>query len=140
MKDSAKRNWRNPKHKEKMIKKILQSLSKRPLKTEKKLNQILQKCFPNEWKYVGDGSFLIGYKNPDFINVNGKKICIELYHAYFKIKAFGSCERYEEQRNNHFAKYGWNTLFIQGFELDNEEALIDKIKNYLESGDLLLKK
>ena len=36
------------------------------------------------YKYVGDGSFMISNKNPDFINVNGAKIAIEVYAEYFK--------------------------------------------------------
>jgi hypothetical protein len=32
------------------------------------------------FKYTGNGSFIIGFKNPDFVNINGKKICLELRH------------------------------------------------------------
>jgi len=98
------------------------AFSRKPSSFEIKLKQILNKLQPKEWKYTGDGSFLIGYKNPDFINVNGKKTCIEVYHDYFKIVGFGSCKNYEKQRREHFAKYGWDTIFVDEKHL-NEEAI-----------------
>ena len=121
-----KERWR--KDGEKMVSSLLKGLIKRPLSTEKKLNEILQRNFPNEWKYTGDGSFLIGYKNPDFINVNGKRICIEVYYDFFKIRDFGSCENYEKQRSEHFAKYGWKTIFIKYEELTKEDVILQKLQ------------
>lgn len=114
-----------------IIKKVLRRLQERPVQTEVKLNMILQKNFPNEWKYTGDGSFLIGYKNPDFVNINGKKMCIEIYYEYFKKRDFGSTENYEKQRAEHFAKYGWKTIFIKSEELEKESILINKISGVL---------
>jgi len=125
--DKMKIKWNL--NKEKRLKRLFQYLLKRPTSLEKKLNALLQKSFPNEWKYVGNGTFLIGYKNPDFVNINGKKICIEVYHDYFKIRDFGSCKNYEQVRGKHFAKYGWKTIFINGNELNDEGEIINKIKN-----------
>lgn len=122
--------WKNEEYRNKTIKATLEALQKRPLKTEKLLNQILQNNFPNEWKYTGDGSFLIGYKNPDFININGKKICIEIFNPFFKIRDFGSVENYEKQRSEHFAKYGWKTIFISVPEKLDEKDVLQKITQF----------
>jgi len=122
-------SWKNDEYREKTIKAQLKGLFKRPTSFEKQMSQIIQK---NDlpYKYVGDGSFLIGYKNPDFINVNGKKICIEVYHPYFKIRDFGSCENYEKLRSEHFVKYGWETIFIKIINKQfNENEILNKIKN-----------
>ncbi|MEK6880749.1 MAG: hypothetical protein AABY22_14115, partial [Nanoarchaeota archaeon] len=91
--------------------KIVLKLKLKPSSFEKKLQEIINKnSLP--YKYTGDGSFLIGYKNPDFINVNGKKIAIEVYSTHFKIRSFGSEENYQKQRTKIFAKYGWKCIFI----------------------------
>lgn len=123
----SKERWKDLKFRENTIKATLKALQKRPLKSEKELDKFLQHDFPKEWKYTGDGSFLIGYKNPDFININGKKICIEVYHPYFKIRDFGSCENYEKQRSEHFTKYGWKTIFVKIEELNESNKLKQKI-------------
>lgn len=123
---SSKNLWKTKEYREKVIKNTLKALYNRPTSFEKRLKEILDKLQPNEWKYTGDGSFLIGYKNPDFINCNGKKLCIEVYHDYFKIRDFGTCENYENQRSKYFSKYGWDTIFIDENHL-NEES----IKNIL---------
>ncbi len=116
--------WRDEDKREK----ILKALNFKPNLAEKHLKRILDYNFPNEWKYVGDFSFLINFKNPDFVNINGKRTCIELYAPYFKIVGWGSCEEYEKQREMHFSKQGWKTIFIKSNELKDELKLVAKIK------------
>ena len=122
-----KRLWRN----EKYAKKILSSLMKRPTSFEKKISEL---CIENNlpFIYTGDGTFLIGHKNPDFVNKN-KKVAIEVYHNYFKIRDFGSCETYEKQRAEYFAKHGWNVIFIRTEEIEDKnwkELCLNKIRIY----------
>ena len=52
-------------------------------KSEKLLDNILQQLFSKEYKFVGDGQVIIGWFNPDFININGQKKIIELYGDYW---------------------------------------------------------
>mgnify|MGYP001579822408 CR=1 FL=1 len=111
-------------YKEKVLKKFFSSLKLRPTSYEKQMSKIIYK-YNLPYKYVGDGSFLIGYKNPDYININGEKICIEVYHGYFKIRNYGSIENYEKQRSEHFDKYGWKTIFI------NEDEILSKDENLI---------
>ena len=119
--------WKDNDFREKTIKKILKGLMKRPTSYEKIFIELIkQNDLP--YKYVGDGSFLIGYKNPDFVDINGKKRCIEVYHPYFKERDYGSCEEYEKQRSKHFRKYGWKTIFIKGDIINDEKAILKKIK------------
>lgn len=105
------------------LRKIL--IIRKPNKSELKLNQLLQVKFPNEFKFVGDGSFVLNRYNPDFLNVNGKKLIIEL---------FG--ERWHEQeeeisRPKVFSKYGYRTLIIWEHELKNKQQLLEKINNFI---------
>lgn len=113
--------WQNKEYKEKTIKSILKGLMKRPTSFEKIMIDIIKK-HNLPYKYVGDGAFILGGKNPDFINVNGKKICVEVYCDYWHPK------NYEEIRTKHFKKYGWNTIFINEREIDNESKILGKIK------------
>lgn len=55
--------------------------------------------------YVGDYSFFVGRKNPDFIVVNTKK-CIDLFGNAFHKKSE------EEKRKNYFSERGYELLII----------------------------
>ena len=106
--------------------KMFASLHLKPTKIEKKLISIIQK-HNLPYKYVGDGSFLIGYKNPDFVNINGEKIAIEVYYKYHKEKNYGSEENYIEKRKSHFAKYGWSIIFLECERYKTEKEILNKI-------------
>ena len=111
---------------ERRIKNVIKGLLKRPTSFEKKLNKIIQK-HNLPYKYTGDGSFLIGYKNPDFINYNGKKICLEVYYTYFKNRDYGTEKNYIEKRAKHCARYGWECLFFNENDLKKEEEFFIKV-------------
>ena len=96
---------------------------KRPTSLEKTFIGLIKK-HNLPYKYVGDGAFLIGYKNPDFINVNGEKICIEVANMV----EIHHGKDYEEQRIKHFAKYGWKCLV---FFCDNKCEFIESEKEIL---------
>ncbi len=100
---------------------------RRPNKTEEKLTSLFQKNFPNEFKFVGDGSLIIEGLNPDWVNCNGKKLIIELFGEPWHAK--------EEvtKRTDIFAKYGFKTLVLWWKETRNEKLLIEKIRNFVES-------
>ena len=121
--------WKDKTWAENVIKAQLKGMFKRPTSLERQMIDIIKK-HNLPYKYTGDGSFLIGYKNPDFINTNGEKICIEIYYDYFKIRDFGSCKNYEIKRSNHFSKYGWKTVFVntnQRKEILNEKEILNKL-------------
>lgn len=101
-------NWQKPELRERRIQNTLKVLLKRPTSLE----QRLIKFFAGHnlpFKYVGDGSFLIGFKNPDFINTNGRKIAIEVSNAFFHKNK----PHWAEQRKAHFAKYGWDCIVLE---------------------------
>lgn len=134
-----KQNWSDPnsifhtdEYRTKHIKSTLKGLLKRPTSYEKKIAELCIE-FSLPFVYTGNGTFLIGFKNPDFINET-KKIAIEVYHDYFKIRGFGSCEEYEKQRSEYFAKRGWKTIFIRTEEIMDKnwkEVCLNKIKSLL---------
>lgn len=106
------------------LRKIL--IFRRPNKAEKKLDNWIQSSFPNEFKFVGNGSFIIEGLNPDWINCNGKKQIIELFGERWH-------EPEEEQlRKDIFAKYGYRTLVVWYEELKNRKLVLNKIQHFLK--------
>lgn len=96
-----------------------------PNKPEKMMETILNKYFPNKWKYVGDGSLKIGSYNPDFININGKKQLIEVFGDYWH-KDSNLTEKAE-----YYRKYGFETLIVWENELyNNPEEVLDTIRKF----------
>ena len=53
-----------------------------------------------------------------------KKICVEVFSNYLKIKNFGTVGNYIKQRSEHFAKYGWECVFIDENDLNNEQKIM----------------
>jgi hypothetical protein len=114
---SSKEKWKDPEYREKTIKAQLKGLFKRPTSLEKQMIEIIKRNnLP--YKYCGDGSFMIGFKNPDFVNVNGQKICIEVANI------FHHPDPYIEQRKKHFAKYGWKCIIFRQDKLDENDVLL----------------
>ena len=119
MREQMRERWKNKEYREKTIKNLLKRLRDRPTSLERKAIEIIkQNNLP--YKYVGDGSFLIGYKNPDFINMENKKICLEVCN-YFHHQG-----NYKKDRIKYFVKWGWKCLVFYEDELD-------KLKNLAQS-------
>ena len=116
--------WQNPDY----VAKQMKSRGCRPNKVELKLQTILDKVFPNEWKYVGDGQLIIGGRCPDFTNINGKKALIEHYGTYWHK------DDDPQDRINKFSEFGYQCLVIWENELKDTDILITKIKNTFYSG------
>ncbi|MEK6878257.1 MAG: hypothetical protein AABY22_01545 [Nanoarchaeota archaeon] len=103
---------------------------KRPTSFEQKIILLCSK-YQLPFIYTGDGRILIGSKNPDFINEEGK-IIIEVFLNYFKIRDYGSVENYINLRREYFAKRGYKTIFIREEEILSknwEEICLKKIQN-----------
>ena len=114
--------WQDPE----FAKKMGEAWSILPNKQEVILMKILDQLYPGEWKFTGNFSFLIGGKNPDFVNINGQKKCIEYYGTYWhkgddpqdRIDLFKSCD--------------WDCLVIWDRELKNFKNLRRKIFDFTE--------
>jgi G:T-mismatch repair DNA endonuclease (very short patch repair protein) len=151
---NAKLLWQNPEYREKVIKaaaegqrrrwaelderaksRVVRSLrlSQRvkPNKLEVLLQNLLNNNFPNEWRYVGNGEVVMGCKNPDFINVNGKKQIIELFGDYWhgEDRTGNSAEKEIESRESIYKQYGYDTIVVWEHELSDELYIINKIKD-----------
>ena len=117
-------SWYGRHHTKEEIKKMFQR--RIPSSLEEKFQSIVDK-YNLPYKYVGDGSFKIGDKSPDFINVNSKKIAIEVYAEYFKKRDYESIENYKIQRAEVFKQYGWKVIYFNEIEV-NEENILNKLE------------
>lgn len=99
--------------------KIVRSTCQRPTKPEWQLLEMLDRLFPNEYRYVGDGSLIIGGKCPDFANVNGQKKLIEMFGNYWHQKGVGE----ESLRIELFSTFGYKTLVVWEDELQDITVL-----------------
>lgn len=134
--ETLKVRWKDNAFKTNTLEKAFKKLGKKPTMLE---NQFIEFFVINNlpFEYVGNFKYSIGNKYPDFIHINGKKLCIEVGSKAEKClfrenKTYSNWQEYEKQRIEHFAKYGWKCLVIWIGELKFEQDLIQKINNFLE--------
>jgi len=109
------------KHSKETIKKILRRRT--PSSLELKMIDIIEK-HNLPYKFVGDGNFFIERKNPDFININGKKIAIEVFYKKHKEVFAHGLENWKQKREQIFNKYGWTLLFFDETQVNDNIAEI----------------
>ncbi len=78
-----------------------------PNKLEKYVLSLVE---PYGYEFVGGGSLWIGGKNPDFVNYEANKL-IEVFGNYWHKP------EEEQERVNHFAKYGWRCEVVWESEI-----------------------
>jgi len=136
--DSERLKKSNPSHNPETLKKILKSAGKHPNGEETLISKFIDKNFPGEYVFSGDGSVIIGYYNPDFINVNGKKKLIEYngcwYHHCKICFPNSKVDKRHEHRIKSYQKYGFEVLTIFSHEMKNPELLIKKIGDFTYNG------
>lgn len=112
--------WQEPS----FVRKQMKARGVSPNKAEMLLGDILEKALPGEYRYVGDGAFILAGKCPDFMNVNGQKKLIELYGDYW--------HRGDnpQDRIDLFREYGYRTLILWESELKDIDALITALYNF----------
>lgn len=113
--------WENPI----FAHKVLTKLHARPNGLERILLDICQR-YNLPYKYVGDGSFLIGTLNPDFINANGERVALEVFDRAFhdpnykyRIKEIPIYQT-EEGRKYYFRQHGWECIIFWDGELKSQ--------------------
>jgi very-short-patch-repair endonuclease len=127
--------WKEKEYREKTTKAQLQGLFKRPTSYEKMISEL---CINNNlpFMYTGNGTFLVGNKNPDFINKK-EKIAIEVFNNYHKILVYGSVKNYMIERTKYFSNYGYRVIFIREEEItsnDWEKICLNKINEVIKYG------
>ncbi len=109
--EALKALWKTPE----FIAKQIKAKHATPNKAEKRLNLIIEKACPGKYRFVGDGSVIIGRINPDFLNINGRKKIIELYGDYWHKNAN------PQERITKFKDFGFDCLIIWEHELSDSD-------------------
>lgn len=106
----------DPRHIEKM------RLGRRAKPTSlEKLFMVLCKTYHLPFRYVGNGEVWIARKNPDFININGKKQVVEILGNYWHGK------EETQKRIEHYARYGFECITIWEDDLKNTNLILTKL-------------
>lgn len=131
MSTARKLLWQDPEYRAKVVPACLKS--RRPTDLEARLIALIDK-YSLPYKYTGDGSFTIGNLNPDFVNVNGEKIAIEVFGGHWHQNRREPL-RTEEARRKILREYGWELIVIWGNELKSlpEEVILEKINRWVAS-------
>jgi very-short-patch-repair endonuclease len=122
------------KDKNERIRKVLKGARTRPNGQEKKLYRVLEEIAPKQFMLNVKGQVVLGGKVPDFVNVNGKKLLIEMFGDYWHSKKIKNRTKSQEEayRRRHFAKFGFDVLVVWENELRDiyrlKEKLIQKIQ------------
>lgn len=113
------------------VKEIITRLRISPNKPELKLISLFKKNNLS-YDFVGDGSFILGGQNPDFVNVNGQKKIIEFFGEYWHDprERKTSWKRQEFGRKAIFSQFGFDTLIIWENELKDMSTVLEKIKEF----------
>lgn len=89
------------------------------------LENILKSLFVNHYKFTGDGSFIIGGCNPDFINCNGQKKIIELDGDYWH--SLPGRKNDDRRRDRIYRSFGYSILRVKEKQLKNLKKLTIKL-------------
>jgi G:T-mismatch repair DNA endonuclease (very short patch repair protein) len=128
--------WADPEWAEEMSAKVLAgNQSTRPNGPEKKVIEIL-KSMVSDIKYVGEGTFWVEHKNPDFVNENKKQIievlgcfwhgCKKCYPDAVKLAAV-------KAKVKLFEDSGYEVLCIWEHELENLDRVTSRIRKFSEA-------
>jgi hypothetical protein len=118
----TRRLWQDPK----FVRKQMKARGAAPNKTELRLLSILDEHFPGQWRYVGDGEYFVGNKNPDFIHTSEKK-AIDLFGG---IGFFHTLEEMPP-RIAYFEERGYRLLILTERHLQDLPEVISHVLFFL---------
>lgn len=127
--EASRLRWADPEYHERVVRAVCKSLMKKPTMPEQKIIELMDKILPSEYKYVGDGEFILHGLCPDFVNVNGQKKIIELFGRAFHDPSIRKIPYYQtdEGRTSIFKRYGYDTLIIWDDELTDIDSVSNRI-------------
>ena len=113
--------WKNGKYVRKQMKARNVSQNKQEIELEATLDALFGE---EEYVFVGDGNFVLGGYNPDFLNATGKNKLIDLFG-----EAFHTIEEVEK-RGAFFGKFGFEYFVVWCKELKDKEKLKEKLRRF----------
>jgi len=121
MSELMRERWQDPEYAHSVLR------HRQPNGCEFQLQSVLDKHFLNEWKYVGDGTFWLAGKNPDFMNIDGKKQVIEVFGYHWHDSTYFPNRMSEEELIAHYKKYGFDCLVFWEYDVYSEEEVVERV-------------
>lgn len=116
----------------------LRAIGLHPNKSELYLQELLDRYFVNEWKYVGDGKDKVAIEEfnglvPDWKHWNGRKVILELFGDYWHSpEVIGDdWAKSELGKIMVYNSLGYHCLVIWEHELKDEQAVVAKVKQFM---------
>jgi len=125
----------NPMKDPNVVRKVLKSQHKGKTKPEVFVEWVLEQICPGEWEFVGDGSFMVGRKCPDFKHKT-KNMLIEVFGDYWHSEAVTGVleDEHEQQRIRMFEEKGYQTLVVWEHDLFDQWRLSQLLGQFSEFG------
>jgi len=103
---------------------IRKSLMRRPMSSleVRMAGLIAEQMLP--YRFVGNGEFFVGRKNPDFIHSEGRQIAVEVFYRRHKEKFAGGLDRWRRDREDVFTSHGWKIIFLDESQVTSEKVRI----------------
>jgi hypothetical protein len=119
--------WSDPGKVKIMVSNMRLARQASPNKVESRILDLLNKYFPNEWEYVGNGKLVIDKKCPDFVRNHGNNQLIELFGDYWHKG------ENPQDRIDLFKKHGYDTLIIWQSDIKrlHEDGLASRISEFM---------
>lgn len=115
--------------KDEFERKKLAGMHLRPTKPESRFIEICAK-HQLPYKYVGDGNYIVGGLNPDFIESNGQKIAVEIFGTYWHsslLRPNIPLSQTLEKRRKIFQRFGWQMIVFWDTEIQ-EDTILKRLK------------
>ena len=126
MSESMKETWEDPEFQQRWS----EGMHMKPNEPELQLQCTLDKHFPGEWRYVGDGRVRLGRHNPDFININGKKQVIEVFGVYWHDPDMFPNRLSEEELIAYYKDYGFDCLVFWEYDVYIEDEVVERVSKW----------
>lgn len=130
--ERGRKVWQDPEKVKIMVSKMRKAKQQRPNNLEASVMELLNKYFPDEWQYSGDGGLVLGRCCPDFVRNHGHNQVIEIYGDYW--------HRGEnpQDRVDLFDTYGYKTLVIWENEVHSmsEDEFVKLVFKFMQKVDL----
>lgn len=121
-------DWKSPSFRHERIKRIVCT---RPTRLEKKFISLFkEKELP--LLYVGDRSFMIGRLNPDFIDMKGKRVVVEVRSVRMTVEfCKKNFEDYKVKRVHVLANAGWKCYVFSDKDLQSPLKIVNTLRRGL---------
>lgn len=109
-----------------IMERIVKAVHSHPNRAEITLLDLLNSVDVDSWEFTGDGSLIIGGKNPDYRFKRAPLLC-EMFGNYWHR------DENELERIGFFEQYGYRMLVVWESELKHPEQVMERIRSFINA-------